>query len=73
MNGLWWHYTKRNKSEKNKYYMISPICGILTTPPKNPKLIEKEIKSVVTSEMGWRGARMGGGGIGGRYKLPAIR
>ena len=28
MDGLGGHYAKGNKSEKDKYCMISPICGI---------------------------------------------
>ena len=28
MDGPWGHYAKWNKSDKDKYYMISLICGI---------------------------------------------
>ena len=28
MDGLWGHYAKWNKLEKNKYHMNSLICGI---------------------------------------------
>ena len=31
MNGTRMHYAKRNKSEKDKYNMISVICGIYKT------------------------------------------
>ena len=45
---IWRHYAKRNKSEKNKYYMISLICEIGREKSKNttyPQLIEKDKNS----------------------------
>ena len=54
MDGLKGHYTKWNKSEKDKYCMISLICGISKiqqTNEFNKKEADSDIesKSVVTS------------------------
>ena len=35
MDGPWGHYFKLSKSEKDKYCMVSLICGIKKQPPPN--------------------------------------
>ena len=67
---IWvWRYThKKNKSERDKYCMISLICGIL----KKTKLIETEIRFVVGRGRDWRMTEMAEGGQKGqisRYKI----
>ena len=53
----WRHYVKWNKSEKDKYPIISLICGILTKQINQPtKLIDTENGD---EEWGW--CEMGGG------------
>lgn len=42
-DGPWRHYTKWNKSEKNKYFVISLICAI----KKKRERSEKEIRLMV--------------------------
>ena len=37
MDGPWGCYAKWNKTEKNKYYMIYLICGILNKQTKKDK------------------------------------
>ena len=45
------HYAKWNKSEKDKYYMISLMYSILKK--KKAKLIETENRMVVAKGWGW--------------------
>ena len=60
-----------SQTEKDKYFMISLICGVWTnTPPKQTnkqkltqtKLIEKEIRLVVTRGGGLREGELDEGG-----------
>ena len=56
--------TEISETKKDKYYMISLICGIYKSTNKqkiNNQLIEKEFRLVVT-----RGRWVQGEGIGGR-------
>ena len=46
MNGPWGYNAKWNKSEKDKYHMISPICGILK---QNFKTKEKNKEKTKTN------------------------
>ena len=54
-----------SQSEKDKYCIISLICGIF----KKKKLIEKKIRFVVTRSWVWRNWMK----VVKRYKLPVIR
>ena len=49
MNGLWEHYVQRNKAKKDKYHMLSLICGIL----KEKKLIDEQIDGARGSKWEW--------------------
>ena len=60
------YYVKRNKSEGERYYMISLIYGIWKKPQTNKwkKIINAENKLVVTKEAeGWRVSKTGEGWI----------
>ena len=49
MGGLWRHYAKGNKSEKDKYVSPHFICGIW----KTNKPVEKDIRLGVTRDGEW--------------------
>ena len=68
MDGFGGYYAKGNASEKDKYCMISLICGIEKIPQtreynkKRNKLLDTENKHVVTSRK--REGGMGKIGVG---------